>query len=148
RHPSRTIYRPIRTNYGTRQYHRPYGYSPIRYVNYYHAPYRAPYRHTIRYYRTFDWYNHVVRSYRNYIYAHWIFWPTTGYNNGYYVIDNYPYYVYNGYRFRYSPVDYCNYQLVDQYNHRVERTYWNQLCNTGYDACSMERDRLNAQMGE
>lgn len=82
------------------------------------------------------------------MYAHWIFYPATGYNNGYWTIDNYPYYVYNGYRYRYSSVDYCNYQLVDKYDHRVTQTYWNQICNTGYDSCSIERDRLNAQMGE
>jgi hypothetical protein len=90
----------------------------------------------------------VYRSYPNYIYAHWIFFPATGYNNGYWTIDNYPYYVYNGYRNRYSPVDYCNYQLVDQYDHHVVQNYFNQICNSGYDMCSMERDRLNSQMNE
>jgi len=45
-------------------------------------------------------------------------------------------------------VDYCNYQLVDQYDHSVLQSYWNQVCNTGYDSCSIERDRLNGQMGE
>jgi hypothetical protein len=68
--------------------------------------------------------------------------------NGYWTIDNYPYYVYNGYRHRYSTYDYCNYQLVDQYDHRVVQTYWNQVCNVGYDSCSYERDRLNSQIGE
>jgi hypothetical protein len=82
------------------------------------------------------------------VYAHWIFFPATGYRNGYYVLDNYPYYVYNGYRYRYSTYDYCNYQLVDSFDHRVERTYWSQICNTGYDSCSMERDRLNSQFGQ
>jgi hypothetical protein len=56
--------------------------------------------------------------------------------------------VYNGYRYRYSTNDYCNYQLVDSYDHRVTQTYWNQICNSGYDACSYERDRLNSQNGE
>jgi hypothetical protein len=84
----------------------------------------------------------------NYVYAHWIFYPAMGYNNGYYVLDNYPYYVFNGYRYRYSSYDYCNYQLVDKYNHHVVQTYWNQSCNRGYDMCSFERDRLNAQMGD
>lgn len=63
-------------------------------------------------------------------------------------IENYPYYVYNGYRYRYSTSDYCNYQLVDSNNHQVVQTYWNQLCNTGYDSCSYERDRLNSQMND
>lgn len=117
-------------------------------MHYYHVPYRAPYRHVVRYYRTYDWYNYVYRNHRDYVYAHWIYYPASGYNNGYWDIDNYPYYVYNGYRHRYSSYDYCNYQLVDTYNHAVLNTYWNQLCNTGYDACAMERDRLNSQMNE
>jgi hypothetical protein len=141
-------YRPARTHYGTRYYHRPYGHTPVRYVHYYHAPYRTPYYHTVRYYRTYDWFNYVYQVNSNYIYAHWIFWPTTGYTNGYWTIDNYPYYVYNGYRYRYSTADYCNYQLVDSNDHRVVQTYWNQLCNVGYDSCSYERDRLNSQMNE
>jgi hypothetical protein len=141
-------YRPIRTHYGTRFYHRPFGYTPIRYVYYNHAPYRATYSHSVRYYRTSDWYNYVLRSYPNYLYAHWIFWPATGYTNGYWTIDNYPYFVYNGYRYRYSSYDYCNYQLVDKYDHRVTQTHWNLLCKTGYDMCSLERDRLNAQMND
>jgi hypothetical protein len=103
----------------------------------------------VRYHRTFNWYNYVLSSYPNYLYANWIFYPApTGYNNGYYVINNYPYYVYNGYQYRYSSQDYCNYQLVDSYDHRVQQTYWNQICNSGYDTCSVERDRLNSQMGE
>lgn len=134
--------------YNTSNYHRPYGYTPVRYVTYYHSPYMNPYSSNVRYYRTFDWYSYVYRSYPNYIYANWIFWPTFGYNNGYYVLDNYPYYVYNGYRFRYSSFDYCNYQLVDQYSHQVVQTFWNQTCNQGFDICAYERDRLNSQMGE
>lgn len=141
-------YRPIRTDYGTRYYHRPFGYSPVRYVHYEHAPYRATYYHTVRYNNTYDWYNYVWRSNPNYVYAHWIFWPATGHHNGYWTIDDYPYYVYNGYRYRYSAMDYCNYQLVDKYDHHVIQTYWNQLCNSGYDACSYDRDRLNSQMSD
>ena len=139
---------PTRVHYGSRYYTRPYGYNPLPYNPYYHSPYRAPYFSSVRYFRTYDWYTYVYRSYPNYVYAHWVFWPTAGYNNGYWTIDNYPYYVFNGYRYRYSTIDYCNYQLVDSYDHRVQGTYWNQLCNTGYDACAFERDRLNSQMGE
>jgi hypothetical protein len=102
----------------------------------------------VRYNRTFDWYNYVYSSFPNYIYANWIFYPATGLNNGYWNFDNYPYYVYNGFRYRYSTFDTCNYQLVDQYNHQVIQTYWNQICNTGYDSCSFERDRLNDQSND
>jgi hypothetical protein len=135
-------------HYGTRFYHRPYGYTPIRYVHYYHAPYRTPYYHSLRFHRTFDWYTHVYRTSPDYLYAHWIFYPAVGYNNGYWTIDNYPYFVFNGFRYRYSTFDTCNYQLVDKYDHRVVQNYWNQTCNIGYDSCSFERDRLNAQMGD
>jgi hypothetical protein len=140
--------RPVQTHYGTRYYHRPIGYTPIRYSSYYHAPYRSPYHHSVRYYRSYDWYNYVFRTHPSYIYANWIFYPANGYNNGYRTFDNYPYYVYNGYRHRYSTNDYCNYQLVDSNNHQVVQTYWNQICNTGYDSCSYERDRLNSQMND
>lgn len=146
--PGTVISRPHPTNYGTPQYHRPYGYNPIPYSTYYHRPYSNTYVHTQRYYRSYDWYSWVYRSYPNYIYANWIFFPAGGYGNGYWTIDNYPYYVFNGYRYRYSTFDYCNYQLVDQFDHRVAQTYWNQICNIGYDQCSYERDRLNAQNGQ
>ena len=74
----------------------------------------------------------------------WIYWPTTGYNNGYYVFNNYPYYVYNGYRYRYSNQDSCNYQLVDTYTQQVQRSFWSMNCNIGYDQCANERDRMNS----
>lgn len=45
-------------------------------------------------------------------------------------------------------MDRCNYQLVDEYDHRVIQSFWNQTCNSGFDACSVERDRLNSQMNE
>jgi hypothetical protein len=145
---SRYSNRPMRTHYGSNNYHRPYGHTQIRYTHYYHAPYRYSYGHTARYYRSHDWYNFVFRTNSNYIYAHWIFYPASGYNNGYWTIDNYPYYVYNGYRNRYSTNDQCNYQMVDQHDHTVVQTYWNQFCNVGYDSCSLERDRLNSQMND
>ncbi len=140
--------RPSRTYYGTSTYHRPYGHSHYSYRYYSHVPYRTYYSHSRHYYRTYDWYSYVWSSFPQYVYVHWIFYPATGYNNGYWVIDNYPYYVFNGYRHRYSHYDYCNYQLVDSWNHDVVSTYWNQLCSTGYDTCSFERDRLNSSMGE
>jgi len=118
-------------------------YRPTPYVRYIHSPWGSIYVGPVRYARTYDYYNHVFRRYPNYVYLNWIWWPTTGYSNGYYVFDNYPYYVHNGYRYRYSNVDLCNYQLVDSYTHSVQRTYWNQVCNSGFDACSYERDRLN-----
>jgi hypothetical protein len=144
----RSYQRPISTQYNTRYYHRPFGYTPVRYVSYYHSPFRTPFINTVHYSRSYDWYTYVYRSNPNYIYANWIFYPASGYSNGYVTIENYPYYVYNGYRNRYSSTDYCSYQLVDSNDHKVLQNYWNQTCNTGYDSCSIERDRLNAQMGD
>ncbi len=118
-------------------------YRPLPYSRSYHTPWGSIYVGTTRYSRPWDYYSYVRRSYPSYMYLNWVYWPTSGYSNGYHVFDNYPYYVYNGYRYRYSSADLCNYQLVDSYNHQVQRTYWNQLCNSGYDQCSIERDRLN-----
>lgn len=140
--------RPRARHYGTPNYHRPYGHTRIRYSRHSHIPYGSPYAHTVRYHRSLDWYQYVFRFYPNYVYANWIFFPAVGYSNGYWTIDNYPYYVFNGYRYRYSTVDYCNYQLVDQYNHQVVQTYWNQPCHVGYDTCSYERDILNDQSND
>ena len=138
----------MRNYYGSRNYHRPYGYTRFAYNRYFHTPFYNPYFHTNHWYRSYDWYTYVYGYNRNYIYANWIFFPASGYNNGYWTIDNYPYYVYNGYRNRYSSVDQCNYQLVDENNHTVIQSFWNQTCNTGYDMCSVQRDRMNDQEGE
>ena len=68
--------------------------------------------------------------------------PST-YSSGYFVYNNYPYYVYDGYQHRYSSIDTCDYQLVDKYTDQVISTYYSQTCNYGYDSCSMQRDNLN-----
>jgi hypothetical protein len=138
------VYRvPVRTHYGTRNYHRPPMYRPLPYARYRHSPWNSIFIGPVRYYRSYDYYSHVRNSFPNYIYLNWIYWPVTGYSNGYYVFNNDPYYVYNGYRYRYSSVVQCNYQLVDSYTHQVVRSYWNQTCNRGFDQCSYERDDLN-----
>src|SRR5690606_26552068 len=105
--------------------------------------YRNYFRHEQRrYLRTANYYSYLYAYNPNYIYFNWIFYPTS-YTNGYRVIDNYPYYVYNGYQYRYSNYDNCNYQLIDKYTDTVVRNYYNQTCVQGYDSCSYERDRLN-----
>ena len=140
--------RPMRDGYNSPTYHRPHGHIQFPYSHYYHTPYQAPYVHVTRYYRSYDWYNWVVSFNPQYVYVHWLFFPAPNYGNGYWVINDYPFFIYNGYQYRYSSEDYCNYQLVDQYTHEVLQNYWNQRCNVGYDFCSYERDRLNAQMNE
>jgi hypothetical protein len=62
--------------------------------------------------------------------------------NGYYYSD-YPYYIYNGYRYRYSNFDTCNYQLVDKYTHQVIESFWGMTCSRGYDLCAQKRDQRN-----
>lgn len=134
----------MRNYYGSARYHRPPMFRPVSYWRYSHNPYRNIFVGSLRWGRSWDYYSYVRGSYPNYLYLNWIYWPTTGYNNGYYVFNNYPYYVYNGYRYRYSVQDSCNYQLVDTYTHQVQRNFWGMNCNIGYDQCANERDRMNS----
>lgn len=83
----------------------------------------------------------------------WIMEPVSfTFNSGYHCIDNYPYYVHNGYRYRYSPIDLCNYELVDldareteydETKHKVIKTYYQVACNLALDQCAAKRDQLN-----
>ncbi len=68
--------------------------------------------------------------------------------NGYHYINNYPFYIHNGYRHRYSNVETCNYQLVDKNTHSVQGRYNNNLCSVGYNSCANERDNMNNQFQE
>ncbi len=63
-------------------------------------------------------------------------------NDGYYW-DNYPFFVYNGYRHRYSHLDVCNYDLVDGDTNSVYRSYSEYTCSVAYDLCADLRDSLN-----
>lgn len=76
----------------------------------------------------------------------WIMEPVSyTYDSGYSCIDGYPYYVHNGYRYRYSPVDICNYELVDLKSStpKVIKTYYAMECNKAFDTCAAKRDQLN-----
>jgi hypothetical protein len=98
--------------------------------------------------------NHQRRysSPRQYHYSvpyQFIYWNTwlryrVTWNDGFYW-NNYPFFVYNGYRHRYSHMDTCNYELVDGYTNNVQRSYPGYSCNTGYDLCANLRDSLNWQ---
>ena len=136
----------LRPYYGTYRFFHPYCYTYRPYFSYYHSPWTRVYRHSV-FYNPFSYYDHLRVRYAQSIYFHWILW-NTAYANGYYDIDNYPYYVYNGYRHRYSNVDRCNYQLIDKYTQRVVTNYWEMQCNFGYDQCSNERDDRNYREGE
>jgi hypothetical protein len=87
-------------------------------------------------------YQRVVH--RRHIYVHWIFVPVPWYyRTGYVVMDDYPWWVYNGYRYRYNPVDYCSYEVVDSTTNTAVRSYSEMACNVGYDVCAQERDTYN-----
>ena len=80
---------------------------------------------------------------RSYVYAQKWLRVTLALANGYHYFNNYPYFVYNGYRHRYSNYDTCNYELVDAYTNTVHRTYHSYSCSVGYDLCADLRDDLN-----
>ena len=101
----------------------------------------------MRYNTTRHYYDYVRSRYYNYVYLNWIFWPST-YVNGYHYINGYPYFVWNGYQYRYSYYDTCNYQLVDTYTHQVVQSYFNMSCVQGYDMCAGERDYMNDSVWE
>jgi hypothetical protein len=91
-----------------------------------------------------DYYTH----YNNYIYINWIQYPVQyWYTDGYWDMDGYPYYVNHGYRYRYHPVELCQYELVDAENYSTLKTYPLQACSTAYDQCAIERDTMNRTVG-
>jgi hypothetical protein len=98
-----------------------------------------------RYHSPRDYYTNMNHSY---IFRRWVQEPVIfTYNDGFWNIDGYPYYVYRGYRYRYSPVDYCQYQLVDGQDYSTVTTYPVEACTTAFDACAIERDNLNSSVG-
>ena len=136
-------YRAQRNYYGTQRYFAPYRYRQIPYRSYRHAPVNRIFAHRLNY-TPFKYYNYLQNNVRNAVYINWLLFSTT-YNNGYRVINNYPYFVYNGYRHRYSSTDTCNYQLFDKYTHQVIQKYWGYTCNTGYNLCASQRVSANAR---
>jgi hypothetical protein len=118
-------------------------YPRRRYSRHHHVPHRSHRAHNRRYNNPRSY--HYTIPYR-YIYSNrWIRFSVT-WNNGYYWND-YPYYVYNGYRHRYSNYDICNYELVNSLTNEVVRSYPSMTCNYGYDLCSSLRDDLNYDYG-
>ena len=97
--------------------------------------------HGPRYNNPRDYYTGVPTYY---IYRRWVQYPVHyWYYNGYWEIDGYPYYVNHGYRYRYSQVDLCQYELVDANDYTTVRTFPVQACTTAYDQCAVERDQMN-----
>ena len=125
----------------TRHAHRPLWWLPsVTYTHYSHVPYRYNAHHHNRWAQSM--YYHYSIPY-NYVY--WNTWVRVRHQrtNGYYWHDGYPYYIYNGYRHRYSQTDRCDYELVDGRNNTTERTFHTYSCSVGYDMCSDLRDRMN-----
>ena len=87
-------------------------------------------------------------QYNTYIYINWIQYPVQyWYTDGYWDMGGYPYYVHRGYRYRYHPVEMCQYELVDAENYTTLKTYPLQACTTAYDTCAVERDTMNRTIG-
>jgi hypothetical protein len=113
----------------------------ISYTYYTHSPYYvSPTSYYSRYSRPYDFYRTLP-----YRYVYWDLWVRypADYGNGYYTLENYPYYVFNGYRHRYSPVDSCDYELVDGRTNSAVRSFSGWTCQQGYDACAQDRDERN-----
>ena len=101
--------------------------------------------HIRRYRVPTEYYRSVSRTS---IYHYWIQYSVSySYNDGHHYIDDYPYYVYNGYGYRYSPVDLCNYELVDYYTDEAIEEYGEVSCKQAYDQCAVARDELNFAEG-
>jgi hypothetical protein len=111
------------------------------------APYQTSEFQKVRYPTTQDWFEKVVKHQPSFIQNGWIFYPALGYTNGFWPLDSYPFFVFNGYRFRYSRIDRCHYELIDRTEQQVLESYPDEICQVGYDSCSKERDHLN-EMGQ
>ncbi len=137
-------------HFGTYYYFRPYNYYHGLYPYYYsfHVPfvYTGPFQYS---WNTYEYYRFLKNnSFDHAIYMNWIFNSVENYdgnyaNNSCQSLDNYPFWIYNGYAHRYSRNDRCNYQLIDKYSMTVVESYFGQMCNQGYDNCASLRDNLN-----
>jgi hypothetical protein len=109
-----------------------------------HVP-RVIHSGPIRFHTPHDYY---VLVNRRFIYRSWLQEPVSWYyNDGYWDFDGYPYYVHRSYRYRYSPVEMCQYELVDGNDYTVTQTFPVEACTTAYDACAVQRDALNSPLG-
>lgn len=80
---------------------------------------------------------------RHHVYRNrWVRWNDSRYD-GVFWENDYPYLGYRGYRYRYSPVEYCDYELVDDYTDQVFDRFYGMTCQDAYDYCADLRDDLN-----
>jgi hypothetical protein len=116
----------------------------IPHINYVHVPTYVSYNSI--------WYNsprdYYMRVNRHYVLRSWIQEPVIfSYSNGYWMMDNYPYYVYSGFRYRYHPVELCQYQLVDGSSYTSVQNYGLRSCSSSYDSCAYDRESWNNSAG-
>ena len=117
------------------RHNRPYSYST-------HIPYRHSYRHKRSYARPIHYHYTVPLAdvyLRNWIRA-WVGFNI--YSAGVHLIGGYPYYIENGYRYRYSSYDRCDYELIDSHGNWVQFNFYG-TCSVSYDQCAYRRDSLN-----
>lgn len=105
-----------------------------------HRPHRDIQNYRRRYHRAYD-YDRTI-PYRFVYDNRWIRFSVS-LGDGFFVIDDYPYYIYHGYRHRYSYYDTCDYDLVDSYTNSVSQTFYGYSCASGYDYCADMRDNFN-----
>jgi hypothetical protein len=121
-------------------HYNPYPSSHQDYRQVSHVPYSVSYE-TVRWQNQRAYQEHMDRRY---IFRSWIQEPVDYYyNNGYQMIDNYPYYVDQGIRYRYNPVETCDYHLVDSSSYSSYQDFGLTSCTSGYDQCAAQRDSLN-----
>jgi hypothetical protein len=129
-------------DYGGAGFHHPYRYCPRSFYGFYHEPYSSIFNHTIIYNQE-NYYTYIYGSMKHCVYFDWYFCFSAS-SNGYYVLDGYPYMVYNNYRHRYSSKDLCRYQLIDSWTRRVVEDFPVNFCSDSYDKCAVKRDKKNA----
>lgn len=137
--PLRT-YRPVVRNYRNNIYRNNRRFNQVPYR---HRVNVNNYRHLNRRFRApRSYFGFLRNNYSNFFHRNWILFPTAR-GNGFFLNNNYPYFVFNGYQHRYSAYDRCNYELVDGYSNLRVQPFFNQFCNIGYNQCAILRDNLN-----
>ncbi len=109
------------------------------FTRYWHRPYKYIHNHTVRYTTPYNFYLSVPTIH---IYKYWIRYRVP-FISGYRRIDDYPHYIHLGYSHRYSKLDDCNYQLINNYSDEIIDSFSGQKCNESYDLCAEARDNLN-----
>ena len=128
--------------YGTVQGNRRYVRKAVRRRVIVHRPYSTFGSCSGFYYGSPRSYHLTVSS--SYYYNRWMMEPTYFYyGTGFNCMGGYPYYVHDGYRYRYSDKDICDYDLIDTEKGNSIQSFYSLSCNVAYDKCAKKRDQLN-----